>query len=166
MSDKTYIPEGESAPVSQIGATLEALASTIEARRSAGAESYTYRLLTDEVDTVLKKVMQEADEVALAAKDVESWACSSLAATLAFEEGRGNEEDVDELAVELPEEYVAAVDHLRYEAADVVYHLLVVLERYGIALDEFAAELNNRMRDTERPQGAIRLVDEHVNRGK
>ena len=51
------------------------------------------------------------------------------------------------MQVELPLEYFQAVDHLRYEAADVVYHLMVVLERYGIDLDEFAAELNDRMTD-------------------
>lgn len=55
---------------------------------------------------------------------------------------------------------------MRYEAADVVYHLLVVLERYGITLDEFAAELNNRMTEGERPHGAVRLHDEFVRRGK
>ena len=60
----------------------------------------------------------------------------------------------------------AAADHLRYEAADVVYHLLVVLERYHIELDELAAELNTRMTDSERPEGAVRIVDEHLNRGK
>ena len=42
---------------------------------------------------------------------------------------------------------------------------MVVLERYGISLDEFAAELNNRMTDEERPAGAVRLRDECVNRG-
>ena len=70
------------------------------------------------------------------------------------------------LSVQLPPEYGEAVDHLRYEAADVVYHLLVVLERYGIMLDEFAAELNNRMTEGERPRGAVRLHDEFVRRGK
>ena len=106
--------------------------------------------------------MEEAGETALAAKDVESWATSSLAATLAV---AGADVD-DALSVELPPEYDAAVDHLRYEAADVVYHLLVALERYGIGLDEFAAELNTRMTDAERPQGAVRLHEEHVKRGK
>ncbi len=176
-------------PSSQIGATLEALSATIAARRNAGDESYTHRLLTDTPDAVLKKVMEESGEVALAAKDVESWACSSMAAALAYRSGCGEDagdageaneaggaggvggSDVDgsgkvELAVELPEEYHEAVDHLRYEAADVVYHLLVVLERYGIGIDEFAAELNNRMRDDERPAGGIRLYDEYVKRGK
>ena len=47
-----------------------------------------------------------------------------------------------------------------------VYHLLVVLERYGIDLDEFAAELNERMTDEERPSGAVRLKQGHVKRGK
>ena len=162
MSDKTYLPAGETPPASQIGATLEALAATIAARRDAGEESYTHRLLAGPADDVLKKVMEEAGETALAAKDVESWATSSLAATLAV---AGADAD-DALSVELPPEYEAAVDHLRYEAADVVYHLLVALERYGIGLDEFAAELNTRMTDAERPQGAVRLHDEHVKRGK
>ena len=162
MSDKTYLPAGETPPASQIGATLEALAATFAARRDAGEESYTHRLLAGPADDVLKKVMEEAGETALAAKDVESWATSSLAATLAV---AGADVD-DALSVELPPEYDAAVDHLRYEAADVVYHLLVALERYGIGLDEFAAELNTRMTDAERPQGAVRLHEEHVKRGK
>ena len=33
---------------------------------------------------------------------------------------------------------------LGYEAGDLVYHLLVTLERYGITLDELAGELNAR----------------------
>lgn len=163
MSQKTYLPSDETPPASQIGSTLETLAATIAARREAGEESYTYRLLTGSPDEVLKKVMEEAGETALAAKDVESWATSSLAAALA---AAGGDVEAGELAVELPPEYDAAVNHLRYEAADVVYHLLVVLERYGIGLDEFAAELNNRMTDAERPQGAVRLHEEHVKRGK
>lgn len=166
MSQKTYLPSGETPPASQIGATLEALAATIAARREAGPESYTYRLLSGPADDVLKKVMEEAGETALAAKDVESWACSSLAATLALEAGSGRDTAEGALDVELPSEYASAIDHLRYEAADVVYHLLVVLERYGIDLDEFAAELNNRMTDGERPQGGVRLHEEHVKRGK
>ena len=141
MAGKTYLPAGQDAPASQIGATLDALSATIAARRDAGEESYTHRLLEDSPDAVLKKVMEESGEVALAAKDVE---CRRAA---------GEDED-------------AALDHLRYESADVVYHLLVVLERYGIGIEEFAAELNERMTDEERPEGAVRLQKEHVNRGK
>ncbi len=166
MTQKTYFPSGEMQPASQIGATLEALAGTIAARREAGNESYTCRLLSGPVDDVLKKVMEEAGEVALAAKDVESWACSSLAAALAIETGNESPASKDALGVELPAEYFDAVNHLRYEAADVVYHLLVVLERFGIDLDEFAAELNNRMTNEERPHGGICLRDDCVKRGK
>lgn len=117
------------AEISQIGATVEALAKTIHERAHAGAESYTHGLLTGPLDDPLKKVMEEAGEVALAAKDGD-------------------------------------VDHLRYESADVVYHLLVVFERFGISMDEFAAELNMRMKAEERPVGAIMLHDEYVKRGK
>ena len=69
MSQKTYIPSGETVLSSQIGATFEALAATIAARREAGEESYTSRLLTGSPDGVLKKVMEEAGETALAAKE-------------------------------------------------------------------------------------------------
>lgn len=168
MAQKTYVPEGEAAPASQIGASLETLAATIEARRGAGEESYTYRLLTATPDKVLKKLMEEAGEVALAAKDVEGWATSSVAAALAFESGAGRAAEPDELAVQLPPEYDEAVNHLRYEAGDVVYHLLVVLARYGISIDELAAEMNSRMAEDEIAvhKGMIRLKSEHVNRGR
>ena len=160
MPSKTYVPEGQDAPASQIGATMEALAATIAARRAAGEESYTHRLLTGPLDKPLKKVAEEAVEVGLAAKDVEARAASALAAALAVSP------EADELNVALPPEYDEAIDHLRYEAADVVYHLLVVLERFGISIDEFAAELNSRMTDEERPEGALLLTPEHIKRGR
>ena len=37
-------------------------------------------------------------------------------------------------------------DHIRYEAGDLVYLLLVILERYGVTLDELAGELNALMK--------------------
>lgn len=143
---KTFMPEGEGAPASQIGASLEVLADTIEARRQVGEESYTYRLLTGKLDTVLKKLTEEAGEVSLAAKEAEML------------DAYAGDDDL----------YDAAVDHLRYEAGDVVYHLLVILARFGISIDELAAEMNSRMREDEISlhEGMIRLQPQHVNRGK
>lgn len=37
-------------------------------------------------------------------------------------------------------------DHIRYEAADLIYHLLVTLERYGVTIEELAGELDARHR--------------------
>jgi phosphoribosyl-ATP pyrophosphohydrolase len=37
-------------------------------------------------------------------------------------------------------------DHIRYEAADLLYHLLVLMERSGISAAELAGELNARMK--------------------
>ena len=37
-------------------------------------------------------------------------------------------------------------DHIRYEAADVIYHLLVVCERWGVSAEELAGELDARAR--------------------
>lgn len=129
MSNKTFVSDNQNHPSSQIGATFEALASSIAARRGAGSESYTHRLLTEEEQFLLGKITEEAGEVADAALEGD-------------------------------------VDHLRYEAGDVLYHLLVLLERHNISLDELAAELNNRMTEEERPEGAIQLYPEYVNRGK
>ena len=94
----------------RIGETLEGLASVIHGRRDASPEaSYTVRLLQGPEDTLLKKVTEEATEVALACKDNDH-------------------------------------DHIRYEAADLVYHLLVTLERYGVTIGELAGELDARHR--------------------
>ena len=68
--EKTYFTEGDQ-PESQMGAALESLAHTIHARSTAGPESYTYRLLTGNLDDLLKKLVEEAHETTLAAKDVE-----------------------------------------------------------------------------------------------
>ncbi len=145
MSDKIYIPDGSCAPASQIGATLEALAATIEARCDEGDEaSYTYRLAAGPLDSLLKKVSEEALEAGLAAKEcqlVDSYAADAAA-------------------------YDASVDHLRYEAADVIYHVLVLLARFDVPMEELAAELNMRMTAEERPCGCVLLQDEHVKRGK
>ncbi|MDR3052428.1 MAG: phosphoribosyl-ATP diphosphatase [Coriobacteriales bacterium] len=37
-------------------------------------------------------------------------------------------------------------DHIRYEAGDLLYHLLVLLERTGISPEELAGELDARMK--------------------
>lgn len=93
-----------------IGETLGGLAAVIHGRRDASPEqSYTARLLQGPADTLLKKVTEEATEVALACKDNDH-------------------------------------DHIRYEAADLVYHLLVTLERYGVSMEELAGELDARHR--------------------
>jgi len=39
-------------------------------------------------------------------------------------------------------------DHVLYESADLLYHLMVVLERYGVGLDELTAELRERSSHT------------------
>ena len=161
---KTYTPANEEAPVSQIGASLEALATAIAARRGTG--SYTDSLLSGPGDAPLKKLMEEAGEVALAAKDVEGWATSAIASALALDAQQAEPADGTTLSVALPEEYYQAVNHLRYEAADVAYHLMVVLERFGIGPDEFAAELNSRMTEAERPVGAAMLRPDDIERGK
>lgn len=158
MQQKTYVPEGEQqdAPASQIGATLEALAATIHARRDADGSSYTHLLLTDPLDASVKKLMEEAGETALAAKDVD---CAERLAREAEGSGSG-------IAQDAARQVACALNHLRYEAADVVYHLLVVMERFGIGTDELAAELNMRMKEGERPRGAVLLPETELNRGK
>ena len=62
---------------------------------------------------------------------------------------QGVEKCAKKLGEEAVEAALAAVTgdraHLRAEAADVLYHLLVVLEACGVGLDEVMAELEGRM---------------------
>lgn len=148
---KTYLSDDRPQPESQIGAALESLAHTIHERRDAGEKSYTYRLLMGDLDKLLKKLVEEAYETTLAAKDIAALDAVAAAKPDAVDEKLRS----------------AEVDHLRYEAGDVVYHLMVLLERCGISLDEFAAEMNSRMTEDEISlrQGVVLLKPEHINRG-
>lgn len=88
-----------------LGSTLEDLARVIHERLAADpTKSYTAKLLTEDVDVLLKKIGEESTELVLAVKDNDH-------------------------------------DHIRYEAADLLYHLLVVLERCDVSLEELAGEL-------------------------
>lgn len=61
--------------------------------------------------------------------------------------------DLDQLLKKIGEESTELVmavkddnhDHIRYEAADLLYHLLVVMERTGVSPEDLAGELDARM---------------------
>ena len=128
---------------------MDSLAATIRARREAGEESYTFRLLNGKLDTLLKKLVEEAHETALAAKDAE------VSAYFAREA----------VALQASEEQQAVLSAALDADLD---HLLVLLEHCGIPLDEFAAELNTRMTEDEISlrTGVALLRPECVNRGR
>ncbi|HET6498418.1 MAG TPA: phosphoribosyl-ATP diphosphatase [Coriobacteriia bacterium] len=64
--------------------------------------------------------------------------------------GGPQEKLLTKIAEEASEVIIAARDcdtaQLRYESADLLYHLLVVLVREGVSLDDLAAELAARRR--------------------
>jgi phosphoribosyl-ATP pyrophosphohydrolase/phosphoribosyl-AMP cyclohydrolase len=99
------------------GEPAEAFAALADLERIIGERaevadpesSYTARLLAKGMDTVCKKVGEEATEVVLAAKGGER-------------------------------------DGVVYEAADLLYHLGVLLRASGVAFEEVAAELASRRR--------------------
>jgi len=105
--ERTCFHNGELEPVA--GEALAALERTIAKRRGAApVDSYTARLLTDR-ELVARKVEEEAEEVARAAR-------------------------------EEPDERVAE------EAADVLYHLAVLLAERGMELSDAYEVLNGRRR--------------------
>jgi phosphoribosyl-ATP pyrophosphohydrolase len=92
-----------------LGEVLRELADVVRKRREANPqESYTARLLFEPEDMLYKKVVEEATELVLAAKDHDH-------------------------------------GHIRYEAADLLYHLMALLERTGVTCEELAGELKARM---------------------
>jgi phosphoribosyl-AMP cyclohydrolase / phosphoribosyl-ATP pyrophosphohydrolase len=105
--ERTCFHNGELEPVA--GEALAALERTIAERRTAAPEaSYTARLLADR-ELVGRKVQEEAEEVARAAR-------------------------------EEPDERLAE------EAADVLYHLAVLLAERGMELSDAYEVLNGRRR--------------------
>jgi phosphoribosyl-ATP pyrophosphohydrolase len=145
MEGKFYIPQDETAPESQIGATLDALYVTISQRVESGDEkSYSRALVTGPLEALLKKVSEETFEAALAAKECEMLDAYSTDKAL----------------------YDESLNHFRYEVGDVLYHLSALLVKMGITPDELAAELNARMSAEERPNGGALLKKEFIKRGK
>ena len=69
--------------------------------------SYTNKLLSGGVDRIGKKVIEEAAEVVLAAKNNDA-------------------------------------KEVRFEAADLMYHLILLMSQQGVTLDDLYAELKNR----------------------
>jgi len=95
-----------------LGTTIDDLMVIIKERSSADLEdSYTARLVHGELDDLLKKIGEEATEVVMAAKDIDSG---------------------------------SSTDQLRYEAVDLLYHLLVACERLGVSADDLSAEIRGR----------------------
>ena len=104
---------------------LDRLAEVIaERHRHPRPDSYTARLLAGAPDAVLKKVAEESGEVLLAAKGVEL-----------TQEAHGVPQAVDQ-----------ARAALAWEAADLLYHLLVALQWAGVppaaVWDELARRMN------------------------
>ncbi len=97
-------------------AWLEELWTTIENRRDVRpAGSYTARLLDGGVDAVGRKVVEEATELLIAAKD-------DAAATTGVATPSGAEDPAT----------IAARGALAGEAADLIYHALVLLAERGL----------------------------------
>jgi len=91
-----------------LGTTIDELTTIIAKRAGADPEeSYTAKLFQGDLDYLLKKVGEEATEVVMAAKDLDS-------------------------------------NHLRYEAVDLLYHLLVVCERLGVSPEDLVTEIRGR----------------------
>jgi phosphoribosyl-ATP pyrophosphohydrolase/phosphoribosyl-AMP cyclohydrolase len=111
--------DAEPAPVPAQGfAWLEALWATIDARAGAApAESYTARLIAGGVDAPSRKVTEEATEVLMAAKDD---------------------------ATAPPERRAETRDALAGEAADLLYHTLVLLRERGLEPRDVIGVLRGR----------------------
>ncbi len=128
---RSCFDEAPGAALPQGFAWLERLWSTIDERRTVRpAGSYTTSLLEGGVDATARKVAEEATEVVLAAKDDAAAARATRAATTANSDRQ------------------ATRAALAGEAADLVYHLLVLLAERDLPPTEVLAVLRGRMSST------------------
>ena len=112
---------------------LQRLTETLDARKQAAPESsYVAKLFSKGDDAILKKVIEEAGEVLLAAKDADKQHLVYEVADLWFH------------CMVL----LAAKDgdrqHLVYEVADLWFHCMVLLAHKGLSADDVLEELARR----------------------
>ncbi|WP_324715636.1 phosphoribosyl-AMP cyclohydrolase [Carboxydochorda subterranea] len=127
-------PEGGGVPTA---AVLDALRSVIRQRhQDPQPGSYTASLLERGIDAPLKKLAEEAGEVILAAKDVDRLRSGGA--------GTQTAGGPEEARTARPGELARAYDALAWEAADLLYHLLVTLEAAGLPSEAVWRELARR----------------------
>ena len=101
----------------------EGLYSQLCSKRTADpSQSWTAQLMQQGVTGIAKKISEEATELALAAREFEQ----------AQSSGMTNEQQKQLQA------------HVTYEAADLLYHYLVLLAHIGISPDDICNELAER----------------------
>jgi phosphoribosyl-ATP pyrophosphohydrolase/phosphoribosyl-AMP cyclohydrolase len=111
---------GRAEPPTQGFVWLERLWTTIVSRAATRPEgSYTARLLAGGVDAVSRKVTEEATEVLIAAKD-------------------------DAAAENAGADRAATSDALAGEAADLIYHIMVLLQERGLEPSSIVRVLRER----------------------
>lgn len=134
------LPGGTPLPA---GDAFDRLMQTIVARRDGPADrSYTQKLLTGGVAIIGNKIMEEAGEVVESATHLEARR-DSLAHGAVDELPRSGKE-------------LGTTAHLVYEAADLLYHLWVMLAKHQVPLDWVRQELDRR--------AGVSGLDEKANR--
>lgn len=117
---------------------IDDLYHTLLERKSADpSTSYTASLYAKGVDTIAKKIIEEASEVALALKDFQSVNlkkdCQNDKAT---KKSKKSKKDCSA--------YKNLQAHLVYECADLLYHSLVALAKHNIHPEQVKSELAKR----------------------
>lgn len=117
----------------------------IERRDGPADRSYTQKLLAGGVAAIGAKICEEAAEVVDAATQLESRKSESGKLESGQREGlaaAGNGSSHDDAKSSGKEP--GASGHLVYEAADLIYHLWVLLAKQGITLNQVRRELDRR----------------------
>lgn len=114
---------------------IDDLYHTLLERKSADpSTSYTASLYAKGVDTIAKKIIEEASEVALALKDLQS-ANPKKDCQKSTKEAKKSKKDSTDKSLQ---------SHLVYECADLLYHSLVALAKHNIHPEQVKSELARR----------------------
>lgn len=114
---------------------IDDLYHTLLERKSADpSTSYTASLYAKGVDTIAKKIIEEASEVALALKDFQS-ANPKKDCQKNTKEAKKSKKDSTDKNLQA---------HLVYECADLLYHSLVALAKHNIHPEQVKSELARR----------------------
>ena len=125
---------------------IDELYHTLLERKNANpSTSYTALLYAKGIDTIAKKIIEEASEVALALKD-----CQANNAFSSKIQSQHTKDSTKRHTKDYPKQNLQSPQaqnphtHLVYECADLLYHSLVALAKYNIHPDQVKSELARR----------------------
>ena len=136
-----------------IGNTMDTASAVVHEKWFAKGDDDTHRMLTDPVEILLKKIVEESTDITLTVKDLQ--AAKGANASHAFMER------VPAMMQAMQQSREAmSTNALHLEIADMVLYLMILMERLGISMNDLDEALVERLAAIEGVQESAEAAAE------